>query len=447
MAATSFSEVWYRIRSATDRSRRYSQRHFRIFGAFAVVLVPLSTVVEQAVGRVEFETVYVRLLAGAAGLPILLYDRLPKSFAAHLDLIWIIAATFILPFCFGTILTLNAAYTDEGSTPDQIWVYQYLVSLFIFIQLVNHGPLSVGLWVVTSLLTLLFTALIHNPNTDALLQAWLYPLPVYLTALLIGSITNRNVHMVQSEQLRAASAIGSNIAHELRTPLASIRMLAHGVERFLPTLVDAYTKASDANITLEPINDNQLRELRRSLRSVQEEVQYSNTIIDILLINTSETTVSESERERFRVSSALNEAIARFPFNNSDERRLLECSTKDDFLVFAPRLLVVHVIFNLIKNGLFFVQKKSGKGTLSLNAFSQAGKNWVEITDTGVGIPAKIQPRIFDRFFSTVRSGQSAGIGLTFCQTVMHSIGGEIHCDSREGEYTTFRLVFPPVSE
>jgi signal transduction histidine kinase len=107
---------------------------------------------------------------------------------------------------------------------------------------------------------------------------------------------------------------------------------------------------------------------------------------------------------------------------------------------------VVHVFFNLIKNALFFVQRH-GDGTLELTADAWKGKGVVEVTDTGTGIPASLQPRIFDRFFSSDTSSQGAGIGLSFCKTVMESIGGAIQCTSQEGEYTTFRLVFPAVKE
>jgi signal transduction histidine kinase len=69
------------------------------------------------------------------------------------------------------------------------------------------------------------------------------------------------------------------------------------------------------------------------------------------------------------------------------------------------------------------------------------------VTDTGPGIPASLKHQIFDRFFSTIRYGQGAGIGLSFCKMVMESIGGEIQCESREGEYTTFRLIFPPAGQ
>ncbi|MFP6817049.1 MAG: ATP-binding protein [Pseudomonadales bacterium] len=51
--------------------------------------------------------------------------------------------------------------------------------------------------------------------------------------------------------------------------------------------------------------------------------------------------------------------------------------------------------------------------------------------------------QIFERFYTTTQTGQGAGIGLSFCNMVMESIGGSISCESVQGEYTRFTLNFP----
>jgi len=150
--------------------------------------------------------------------------------------------------------------------------------------------------------------------------------------------------------------------------------------------------------------------------------------------------------QSFTISEAIEEAISRYPFNNSDEVQLLTYTCQEDFILQAPRPLIVHVFFNLIKNGLYYVQR-GGKGTLSVVSMKEAGRNQVIVQDTGTGIPANVLPNIFDRFFSTTQAGQGAGIGLSFCKMVMESIGGQIECDSREGEYTTFILTFPAAGD
>lgn len=336
--------------------------------------------------------------------------------------------------------------TPLGEDLSPIWIYQYLVALFIFVQLINHGPLSILLWSLTGIPLFALTLLISTPNIEALQDAWLYPFPVYLTLVVIGSLTNRNVHAVQSEQLRAASAIGGNIAHELRTPLASIRALSSGVARYLPALVDGYKQAESARLSVEPVGPHQIRELRVALESIQEEVQYANTIIDMLLMNTKDKPLSAADFHAFQISNAISDAISRFPFNNSHERELITVDLSQNFLVKGPPILLVHVFFNLIKNGLYFVQRGAGN-SLSVRSIRGAKHNYVEVTDTGTGIPEGVRSQIFDRFFTGISNSQGAGIGLSFCKMVMESLGGEIQCESKEGEYTTFRLTFPPVSE
>lgn len=401
--------------------------------------------IEKAVSNPVFDTLPIRCAAGLVGLALLFHHRLPDVFQRNLEYVWVGSITIMLPLCFGAILTMNAALSPDGSSISPIWVYQYLVALFIFIQLLNHGVVSVVLWLLATLVVFAPIPFIDTVNRENLAQAWLYPVPVYLTALLIGSITNRNVHMVQAEQLRAASAIGGNIAHELRTPLASIRSLARTLRRNYPVVVNGYIKAQALEDFTERISDTQLKGITFALETIDKEVTYSNTIIDMLLVNTSCRLPNTSDLDIFLASECVSEAISRYPFNNSQERDLVSVLTTMDFRIQAPRLLMVHVIFNLLKNAVFYSQR-STNGCVEIRIGDFRGNHSIEVHDTGPGIDQGTRRHIFDRFYTTSSGGQGAGVGLSFCRTVMESIGGSIDCDSVEGKYTTFRLTFPPVS-
>jgi two-component system CAI-1 autoinducer sensor kinase/phosphatase CqsS len=248
--------------------------------------------------------------------------------------------------------------------------------------------------------------------------------------------------MLDTERLRAASAIGASVAHELRTPLASIRALSGGADRLLPILVDAYTKADAAGIEVEPLRKRQIEELSKVLNTIQSEVIYSNTIIDMLLINTADNPVGEPDNESFSIRECIEESVGRYPFNNDAERGLVRICVDADFNLTAPRLLVVHILFNLIKNGLQFVQRKQG-AVVEISAVDDSESSKIIVHDTGPGISNYSLPHVFERFYTTNRTGQGAGIGLSFCKMVMDRIGGDIACDSVEGEYTTFTLTFP----
>ena len=430
---------------AARKSAVYSEHYFGLLGWLAW-LIPVAALADYLVGEPTFDTLLVRFSAAVACLPMLLYRKLPTRYQTHFHIYFVCALAYCLPFTYGFILAMNAATTPVNSQLNIFWILQYFIALFLFIQLTVNALLSTVLWVVASALALLPALLYEDKNINELERVFLYPITAYLTALGIGTLTYRKTAIVDAEKTAAASAIGANLAHELRTPLASIGALAKGSFNLIPILVDVYTKAKAAGMSVTPLRDSQLQSLKNTLLSIRNEVEYSNTIIDMLLLNTADRPLSNVQTDLIHASEAVQEAAHRFPFNNQKERELVSVDIRQDFLFNAPRLLLVHVLFNLIKNSLYFVQK-SGKGEISLYTTCEGSNGLVVVHDTGAGIPASVQPHIFERFYTTTPTGQSAGIGLSFCKLVMDSIGGSIACDSREGEYTTITLTFPNVTD
>jgi CheY-like chemotaxis protein len=68
---------------------------------------------------------------------------------------------------------------------------------------------------------------------------------------------------------------------------------------------------------------------------------------------------------------------------------------------------------------------------------------FLEVTDTGPGIPPDIQSRIFEPFFTTKPPGQGTGLGLSLCQGIVEGHGGVICIQSQPGEGVTFRVELP----
>jgi len=254
--------------------------------------------------------------------------------------------------------------------------------------------------------------------------------------------------MVRSESLSAARAVGHNIAHEMRTPLAGIASRAKAANRHLPTLIEAYYSARKAKALVEPLTNRQLELLATSLADIEQEAKYSNAIIDMLLVNTSANPIFGQSLTTVSASMIVDEALQRYPFANTHEKNLVHQHTIKDFEATIPRVLIDHVLFNLIKNGLYYVQLHgSGSVTISIDSSPSARyAGTITVRDDGPGIPIRIIGRVFERFFTTTVAGRGSGIGLNFCKMVMDGIGGEIRVESIEGEYTTFTLSFPIVT-
>lgn len=425
---------------SADKCTDYSSRHIFWYGIIGV-LSPTITIIDHAIANTYFDTFWVRFCTAIVCVPCIARHQLPRFLREWFHIYFVLGAAFVLPFAFGLMLTMNAALTPEGEQLHMQWMLQYFIALFVFIQVLPQRTLAAFLWALVTLADLVPVFFVAHPNFDELMRVLVLSIPAFVTAVGIGILTNRHTDIIDTERLRAASAIGASLAHELRTPLASIRALSSGADKLLPTLVDGYLKARDAGIEVDPLRPNQVKQLSKLLKTIQNEVGYSNTIIDMLLVNTSDRPLSGIDMQEFSAAECVREAIERYPFNNQRERELIRLALDEDFTLRAPRLLVVHIMFNLIKNGLNFVQKRPG-AHLEIRTVPGSESDRIVVHDTGVGMPPQVVQHVFDRFFTTSKAGQGAGIGLSFCKMVMDSIGGSITCNSIEDRETTFTLTF-----
>jgi two-component system CAI-1 autoinducer sensor kinase/phosphatase CqsS len=361
-----------------------------------------------------------------------------------LPVYWPLGLTYVLPFVFGYLLAQNAAHASELGDTNIIWPLQNVVALVLFILLVNDGLLATMLWLVATLAIIaIVLAIGSEPNIAELNRVYLEPMPLYAFVLVIGSMAMRNKKIIELEKLRAIADVTNNMAHELRTPFLGIKALAQGIGLHMPSLLQAYDLAIQNHLTIEPIRSRHLRRLKFGLREIETETDHSNSIIDRLLINATEKPVEEHVFETFSARECVLDALHRYPFAGRYERDLVAIDLDQDFIISAPPVLIVHVLFNLLKNSLYYVQKAgTGDVTITLIARRRSGHKII-VHDTGTGIPPQIIRRIFDRFFTTTEAGYGAGIGLSFCKMVMDGLGGSIACRSVFGRYTNFVLTFP----
>jgi C4-dicarboxylate-specific signal transduction histidine kinase len=100
---------------------------------------------------------------------------------------------------------------------------------------------------------------------------------------------------------------------------------------------------------------------------------------------------------------------------------------------------LVQVWTNLIHNAMHAMD---GRGRLHLQSGHHDGHAVVSVTDSGPGVPADLQQKIFEPFFSTKARGEGTGLGLHICQQIIAKHGGVIRLDSAPGK-TTFSVSLP----
>ena len=107
----------------------------------------------------------------------------------------------------------------------------------------------------------------------------------------------------------------------------------------------------------------------------------------------------------------------------------------------ADRGQLEQVLVNLVVNA---SDAMPGGGRLVIRSGSEAdGSSWVEVEDTGMGIPEGIRPRIFEPFFTSKGAGKGTGLGLSVVHGIVTQHGGRVELDSEEGRGSRFRVVLP----
>jgi two-component system NtrC family sensor kinase len=83
------------------------------------------------------------------------------------------------------------------------------------------------------------------------------------------------------------------------------------------------------------------------------------------------------------------------------------------------------------------------KAPITLRTGATGEEVWIEIEDTGCGIPEQIRTRIFDPFYTTKPVGKGTGLGLSISYGIIQKHGGRIDLESEVGKGSTFRIFLP----
>jgi PAS domain S-box-containing protein len=99
------------------------------------------------------------------------------------------------------------------------------------------------------------------------------------------------------------------------------------------------------------------------------------------------------------------------------------------------------VFMNLLVNAAHAIE--GPRGTITLCSGRDGEEVWVEVADTGKGIPEEVRGRIFDPFFTTKAVGKGTGLGLSLAYGIIQKHNGRIEVQSEVGKGTTFRVTLP----
>ena len=218
----------------------------------------------------------------------------------------------------------------------------------------------------------------------------------------------------------------ANVSHELRTPLASIKgysetLLGGGMEDE-ETLTD-FLRIIDKNATRMSRLINDLLILSR-LESLQVPVEWDALDLEELFTSTLSGFKKQARDKGITISLDVSEALPK---------------------VMGDRDRVEQVMVNLLDNAIKYTPVD---GSVSVSVGRGAGEVRVDITDTGLGIPTKDIPRIFERFYrvdkARSREMGGTGLGLAIVKHIIQVHNGRVWVESEPGRGSTFSFTLKP---
>lgn len=222
--------------------------------------------------------------------------------------------------------------------------------------------------------------------------------------------------------LRARDEIVGVVSHDLRNPVAAVKMLSRAV---LNSAEDA-SGATKENLALIADAAEQMDALIRDL-------------LDVTRLDVGKLVLA---REPIDASSLLTEALRTLRPLVADKKIGLDVAVESDLpKVSADNERIEQVISNLVGNALKFTP---AGGKIRIGAQHEDGQVVFSVADTGSGIPEDQLSKVFDRYWQSTRTDrQGAGLGLAIAKGIIEGHGGEIWIESKPGQGTKVQFSLP----
>jgi two-component system sensor histidine kinase SenX3 len=215
----------------------------------------------------------------------------------------------------------------------------------------------------------------------------------------------------------------ANISHELKTPIASVGLLAEALEQ-----------AADDPVQVRRFANRLATEAGRLGRLTQEIIELSRLQAQDAL----------EHAELVDIDSVVAQAVDQSQVLARADEITIAVGRRTGARVYGDEALLVVAVHNLVANAVLY---SSARSRVGVGVRRHEGVVEIAVTDQGVGIPEADIERVFERFFrvdqARARNTGGSGLGLAIVKHVVQNHGGEVRVWSQQGRGSTFTLRLP----
>lgn len=314
-------------------------------------------------------------------------------------------------------IAIDVSQEEELLARYRLWFWSILLTTSVLFPLVGYQIARHGIRPVEEIAAT--ARRITSTNLRERIESEGYPSELASLA----ETFNEMLHRLE-ESFERISRFSSDIAHDLRTPVNNIR----------------------GEVEVALARSRTAEEYRDVLvSSLEEAVRLSELIGDLLFLTRAESPLTELHRENVSVGELLAKVRDYYEASAIDAGIALSIKHGAELInVELDRPLMLRAVSNLVSNAVAHTPRG---GTVTLAAGYEDAAIRIQVSDTGVGIPAEALPRVFDRFFrvdpSRSKTSGGTGLGLAIVQSILTLHGGRAEIVSELGHGTCVKLSLP----
>ena len=366
-----------------------------------------------------YENLWLRCFTGLLGCALISKRVSDKPSGELAAIVFTAVFWFELPFLFSWMYLCNSG--------NAVWLASVCSMISIYYYVTDWRIATAGLTSGALLAWGLFQ--MAGPAVPAITDHQLLVNAVAISfSASMGLLLGISAANLRREQLNNTLTTIGIMAHELRTPLSTAALLGDAIQ---------------LEVQRQPDNPRgpQLEKFASRLHAL---VRNMNHQIDTQIANAKLLQLPR-HAELVSATRLVRHVVANYPYVTSRQRACVQVLVREEFCFRSSASQFSQVLDNLLKNAFFSLMAADSPyppGALRITLRATSGFGCIVVEDQGVGIEPALLPQIFKPFFSSNR-GTGHGLGLAFCQQVVHSAGGKIHARSGSAGGAAFTIELP----
>jgi signal transduction histidine kinase len=249
-----------------------------------------------------------------------------------------------------------------------------------------------------------------------------------IIVMLIGIVVMIRAVIHESEISRMKSEFVSNVSHELKTPLALIRLFGETLESGIVS------------------DEKKRQEFYGIIRKESERL--THLINNVLDFSRMDTGVKEYHFKEADLVEVVRSTLEAYKFHIRDDGFKIESELPDESITLKiDKDAISQVLLNLLNNAVKYSEERK---YIQVRVCKNSISALISVTDHGVGIPKEELKKIFDKFYrvstAKTRETRGTGLGLTLAKHIVEAHGGTIEVESEVGKGSRFMVILPITS-